>query len=123
MSSISKAYLESYNTIQDTVEKAIKEDGQEVWLKYSAYEWDENDMPINNLKEVPIKGNVVLLSEEGDFRSEILESPTWLEIAVVTNKMCLETECIYNVFLEELSVYETHVEKTPISEATIIMGN
>ena len=118
MSSISKAYLERYNEIQDMVDKAIKDDGREIWLKYSAYEWSDDDMPINNLKEIPIKGKVVLLSEEGDFRSEVLESPTWLEIAVVTNKMCIETECKYNVFLEELSVYENN----GISEATIIMG-
>lgn len=119
MTTIGKAYMLSFNEIQDSVEKAIKEDGQEILLKYSAYEWDENDLPINNLKEVPIKGKVVFLSEEEDFKSEIYESPTWLEIAVIANKMCLETECRFNVFLEELQVYE-NMEK--VSEATIIMG-
>ena len=53
MTTIGKAYMLSFNEIQDSVEKAIKEDGQEILLKYSAYEWDENDLPINNLiKEI-----------------------------------------------------------------------
>ena len=110
MSAISKAYMDSYNAIQDTVEKAIRDDGQKVLLSYSVYE-DENDVPVNNLKEVPIKGKVIFLSEEEDFRSEVYESPTWLEIAVIANRMCLETESDFRVFLDELSVYETYVEK------------
>ena len=103
MNAISKAYLDAYDKIQDTVEKAIKESGQNVLIKYSAYE-DANDIPINNLKKVPVKGKVIFYDEEQQFESKVYDSPTWLEIAVIANEMVNITDD-YRTFIEMLDVY------------------
>jgi len=115
MNAISKAYLDAYDKIQDTVEKAIKESGQNVLIKYSAYE-DANDIPINNLKKVPVKGKVIFYDEEEQFESKVYDSPTWLEIAVIANEMVNITDD-YRTFIEMLDVYNDG----GISKATIIM--
>lgn len=124
MSGISKAYQDAYNEIQDMVEEAVKADGQErVYVRYSAYEWDGNDIPINNLNEVPVKGKVKFLDDgqnENDFESEVMDSPTWLEIAVVANKMIQGTENYYEPYLDNIEILDDGNEE--VTEITIIMG-
>lgn len=126
MSGISKAYQEAYNRIQDRVNQAIKKDGQKVILRYAAYEWDDDDMPIDNLSLVPIKGKVKFV-DEGEFfdnyepfESEVCDSPTYLEIAVIANKMIQVTKDFHHVFLERMDVYD---DGSGVQEAIIIMGN
>jgi len=112
---ISKAYLDAYDKIQDTVEKAIKESGQNVLIRYSAYE-DVNDIPINSLNEIPVKGKVIFHDEEEQFKSKVYDSPTWLEVAVIANEMVSITNN-YRTFLETLEVYSDG----DISKAIIVM--
>ena len=127
MSTLSKAYQNAYDKIQDEVEKAIKESGQKIELKYAAYDWDDADIPLNNLKEVPVKGKVKFV-DQGEwtsnykpFESDICDSPTWLEIAVIANKMVTVTGDKHHVFLESLGDYE--VDDNGVKLVIIGMGS
>ena len=124
MNTISKVYHDAFNEIQDNVDTAILKECQEVLIRYLAKELD--DIPINNLNKVPVKGKVRFV-DEGEFyndytpfESEVYDSPTWLEIAVIANKMLEVTKDKDRIFLETLEVND---DGNGIKIATIIMGN
>lgn len=123
MGTLSKSYQDAYNEIQNMVEEAITKSTIPLLLKYSAYEWGDSDIPINNLKEVPIKGKVKFFDEgSGEIRyeSEVMDSPTWLEIAVAANMMLHVTCEKFATHLDELEVFE--VDEDGVKYITLIMG-
>ena len=78
-------------------------------VRYSAYESDEDDNPIDNLDEVAIKGQAIIVLEADDFyggkssveyRSPILRNPTWLDLALIANDAILAVNDHHHVFLE-----------------------
>lgn len=103
-------YMSKMDSIDIKVEEAIKKDKQRVfYVNYSAYKTDKDDNPIDNLNRVAIKGKVILegLAEKfygcdraKNFRSKVLENPTWLDIAVQANRMIKMTKDHHHVFLE-----------------------
>lgn len=119
MSGLSKAYQEVINNMDKKITDAVKDDGQEkVFVQYSAYLFDEYDIPIDNLDEVPEKGMVRFI-DGGDkfgwkhdmdgtenpynpFESVIMDSPTWLEIAVEANRMINTTYNSNHCYLEDI---------------------
>lgn len=109
------AYRVASDAIEERVEAAIRESGEQVHVIYSAYKMDERDVPVDDLDESPILGPVVFeqLSDwkgeeaEGydretwdDYRSGVADSPTWLTIAVFANRMIETTGDFHHVFLE-----------------------
>ena len=131
MSCLSKAYQEAMDKINKRIDEAIKADGQEKPLViYSAYEYDEFDNPVDNLDDVPVNGKIVLV-DSGDFwdwkhemdgtenpykpfRSKIMDSPTWLEIAVEANKMIHTTYNANHCYLEDIREPNDDEEIKPI---------
>ena len=110
MNGLSKAYVMAMEKIESEIEEAIKADGQKkVCVHYAAFDFDEWDIPINNLKEIPLKGNVKLYAyaENGSglYESDVMENPTWLDICVATNRMISETKT-GDQYLEGLKVYK-----------------
>lgn len=94
--------------MDDKIAKAIK---GEVLVIYSAYETDENDEPIDNLDEIAAIGKIILVCKRCEFyggdgsknyRSDVLENPTWLQVAVCANEMIKVTRDEHHVFLEGL---------------------
>ena len=74
-------------------------------VQYSAYETDDrNDMPINNLDEIPHKGTFVVVSTmhwgENDYESLPVTDPTWLELAVLANESIHVTGDDHHVYFE-----------------------
>lgn len=108
MSGISKAYLEPINEIDDMVNAEIKKGNEERNIVYSAYDVDEFDVPINNLNEVPVKGKIKFVNEDKTWESEIYDSPTWLQIAVIANEMINETQDYMHVYLEDIDVIKNN---------------
>lgn len=96
--------------IERRVELAVKAAGQvEVHVCYSAYECGDDDEPIDNLDEVAAEGRVRLVGfhdgfwgDGKDYQSEVLESPTWLEVTVCANAMIEATGDHHHAFLEGL---------------------
>ncbi len=101
-----------YNVISSKVEAAVLASGQKkVYVDYSAYDSDDDDEPIDNLDEVAVKGKVVLVSaadscwggkKSKDYRSDVLESPTWLQACVYANAMIRSVRDTHHVFFEGL---------------------
>jgi hypothetical protein len=78
-----------------------------VHVRYSAYETNENDVPIDNLHKTAVKGKVMFYQKhnpfygEGkDYVSKEIRNPTWLEVAKLANDMIRTTGDKTHVFLE-----------------------
>ncbi len=102
---------DEYRAAWDAIEGRILEqlNGEPMHVIYSAYETKENGTPIDNLDEIAVQGRVVLVqdtpydheeSEYSNYESEVLENPTWLQVALAANKMIATTGDNHHVFLE-----------------------
>jgi len=99
-------YAEKWDKMNETIDKALPE-GEKSYVLYSAYETDEDGMPVNNLDQVAIEGKAIFVSDYDPFwgegtayQSEIMENPTWLDIAVAANKMIQVTGDYHHIFLD-----------------------
>ena len=119
----------SHKSLQDRVEEYV---GRDCLVSFSAYEADpyydalerkdwggskklRTDILRDNLDEVPIKGKIKFISkyawvQDGheNYESEVVESPTWLEICRFTEEMIKTTGDKHHIFLE--SVYVDRME-------------
>lgn len=131
MTGISKAYNDAIEKIDSRIFEACKKAGhEEVYIRFSAYDPDEWDIPIDNLDIIPIKGKIKFKDGVFDvsrfreiyepFESEIYDSPTWLEICVIANEMIMKTKDVHHIYLEMLG--DVHKEDE-VTIATLIMGS
>jgi hypothetical protein len=98
--------------IKKQVAAAVEADGfLPVRVRYSAYKSDEDGVPVDNLHDVAVEGCVVLVANRNlyfggrqskDYESKVLESPTWLQVAVRANEMIGVTRDRSHCFLEGL---------------------
>ncbi len=78
-------------------------------VDYAAYQTDENDVPIDNLDEVAATGKVRFLAyrmketHSKNYRSDILENPTWLQVAVCADRAIKTVRDYHHVFLEGIN--------------------
>lgn len=110
----SKKYQERYREASDAIDKKVNEGvGKESVVQYSAYETTEDGIPIDNLSDVPIEGKIQLRASADDYWggensegyiSPIVDSPTWLEIAVLADEMIRKTRDRHHSFLEGIHV-------------------
>jgi hypothetical protein len=107
--------MDSWDKMEKRVKDAILASGQKkryvIYSAYTSHEDDEDDNPIDNLDEIAVKGKVILIGRSDDFwggdkskeyRSEIMENPTWLQVAVAANAMIKKTKDTHHCFLETL---------------------
>ena len=84
---------------------------------YSAYDNDvENDIPIDNLDEIPHKGTFVVVSDYEScwdytgygelYISEPVTDPTWLELAILANESIHVTGDYHHIFFESVEVVD-----------------
>lgn len=99
---------EAFDRVSDQVHKRIKEQlgNKKMYLVYSAYDFDENGDPVDNLDKVALEGTVRFYNRpSGDPRgknyfSEPVTDPTWLQVAVLANEMIKTTRFFSHKFLE-----------------------
>jgi hypothetical protein len=102
-----KKWRAAIEPMEKRVNEAVKKNGQKPYVIYSAYQCDEDGIPIDNLDEIAIEGNCVFV-ETGDtfygdgssYESDVFYNPTWLDIAVLANEMIKTTQDMHHVFLE-----------------------
>jgi hypothetical protein len=142
MSTLSKAYQDAIEKMEDKVDEACKaKEHERVDVIYATYEFDQYDTPIYNLDDVPLKGKVKFIDQDAlkegnffdfmfdnqednpyeSFESEVMDSPTWLELAVLTNEMIQITNNRHHVYLEDVVVIE--VKDDGVQIAMIQMGS
>ena len=105
-------YGEKLGEIEKQIEKALGDDVKR-FVNYSAYKTDKDRIPINNLDEIAFEGKIrfrekrdpLWSSQHGaDFESQVLINPTWLDLAVVANKMIETVRDFHHVFLELIEI-------------------
>jgi hypothetical protein len=117
-----RAYTLASDKIYDRVEEHCKKEGEKVAVYYSAYEVVD-DVPVDNLDDVPIKGKIKFVQNHDEFWgkgkhyvSEVVESPTWLDICVLADEMIKATGDFHHHFLEGVGVVEKEPDGTQICE-------
>lgn len=112
-----KKEKDAWDLAHDAIEKRIiaaceAAGHKRVRVFYSAYDSDDDDNPMDNLDKIAAKGKVVLIGEKDDFYggeasrsyvSEVLENPTWLQVAVCANAMIRRVRDLHHIFLEGIS--------------------
>ncbi len=104
-----RQYSLASDAIDDRVAVAIRKYRREnslrpvdrILVDYSAYDSDDNDVPIDNLNDIAIIGKCILvMREDRPYQSEVVENPTWLQLAVLANEMIIATRDHHHCFLE-----------------------
>lgn len=128
---MSDPYSDALENIQDRVDAAIakRNAGKAGFVKklqrgeqldvviYSAYDNDiENDIPIDNLDEIPFKGTFVVVADYDSFWdrtgtgtayiSEPVTNPTMLELAVLANESIHVTGDFHHIFFEAAAMID-----------------
>jgi hypothetical protein len=100
--------------------------GDKPVVLYSAYR-TRDDLPIDNLDEIAIHGKVQFHAEHDPFwghgnhyTSAIIDSPTWLDVAVLGNQMIKTTRDFHHQFLEGVRVVN---ECNGVKHAKFLMGS
>lgn len=86
-----------HDAIMDRIFDFVKHDLE---IIYQAY----NDRIDDNLDEVPLQGKLRII--EGQYSSEILDSPTWLELAAVANEQVKATKDFNHRYLKGIKALE-----------------
>jgi hypothetical protein len=123
MSTLGMTYQQIMDQIDSRVLEAVEASGESQSVVYSAYEEDEWGNPINNLDEIPVEGKIKFVDKEKTFESEVLDSPTWLEITVVANKMVNKTSDYQNRHFYDFDVFKVERNDGKIMTATLLMGS
>jgi hypothetical protein len=118
-----KKYIIALNAIQDRIARKV---GKEPCLvEYSAYKNDKNDIPIDNLDEVPIQGPVQVYRSidawsETEWKSQVIESPTWLDLCVIANELIKRTGDKHHIFFEG---YKAISKAGGVTVIELVMGS
>jgi len=114
-----KEYKSAIGEIDEKIEKRMRE---ELNVRYSAYELGDNRVPIDNIDEVAFEGRVSvicnvpsIINPEAIIITEIMESPTCLDLTMVANNFMLRTGDYHHRFFEGYEIVgESHSRVTLI---------
>ncbi len=110
------AAIAEYNAGKDGFIRKLKRGERLDVVIYSAYDTDkENDIPIDNLDEIPHEGTFVVVAEYDSFWdstgqngesyiSEPVTNPTWLELTVLANEAMHVTGDYHHCFFENVNL-------------------
>lgn len=97
----------------------------EVRVIYAAAPIDAEELPLDNLDEVAVRGQVRFVevdAQDGErFESEVLEDPTWMQVAVLANRMMCELKYDHHVFLEDIEIVRRPKGKPKV--AAFLLGS
>lgn len=90
------------------VDRLKQKTKKKILVKYSNYDTDKNNIPINNLDNIAVKGNVKFYQKKNklygenskDFESKIIKNPTWFDIILLANDMIHTTKDNHHIYLE-----------------------
>lgn len=124
MNTLGMSYQEIMTKIDETIKNALSfKNGyatkpDELYIIYSAYEEDEYGIPKINLNEIPFKGKIKFVNEDETYESEVYDSPTWLDIAVIANTMIMTTKDFQKKSFRDIDIFNN---KNGVAIATLIM--
>jgi len=96
-------------------------------LEYSAYETDEDGLPVDNLDQVAVEGRCIFLQQAEppfgtgkNYVSAEVQNPTWIQVCLLANEMIEITRDRQHVFLEGVHVVS---EQNGIKMVDFVMGS
>jgi hypothetical protein len=105
-----KAYAFACDAIQDRIKTRV---GRKSFLVFSAYNFDGDKVPVDNLDDVPVIGKVLIrgsrtpkIPRSKDYESSIMESPCWLDLCAIANDQMTATRDRDHRYLEAIEVIE-----------------
>lgn len=109
-------------------QRLLERYGETLKVEYSAYENDADDMPIDNLDEVPIEGKVRFMENPNEIGgapwvSGIYNSPTWLELVGIAQEKMEATGDTHHCFLEGVNVLRRPDKEGGCIVARLVMGS
>lgn len=116
-------FEEAMSKIEERVIQAI---AGERLVSYSAYKYDSNEIPIDNLDEIAVQGKVYFFAEHittgpgTNYTSPIVDNPTWLQVAILANEMIKTTGDTHHIFLESIQLVK---EENGIKQMEFWMGS
>lgn len=121
-----KAFYDSLDKIHSRVNSCGLEH-----VHYSAYLLDKSGVAIDNLNEIACHGKVRFnycgWLEEGhsEYVSDVLENPTWLDVAKLADEAIRVTGDTHHIYLEGIRIDTSNSEKcnSHVSTYTLIMGS
>ncbi len=124
MEEVRSEYGKRLDQIHARVEDRI---GEMPLVFYSAYPIESADLPVDNLDDIAVDGRVQFSAEHDPFfgegrayRSSVVNSPTWLEVAALANEMIKTTGDLHHQFLEGISMVR---ETGELKEMRFLMGS
>ena len=112
------------DAIQKRIEQAL---GGRCVVRFGAYEFDDDDLPIDNLDEIAVEGTVRFVHDHdpdwGDgreYESAPVKNPTWLEVAMLANEMIHTTGDATHCWFEG---FHTRHEGRAITTLELDMGS
>tara|TARA_Y100000034_G_scaffold60073_1_gene73030 strand:- start:13 stop:591 length:579 start_codon:yes stop_codon:yes gene_type:complete len=99
------AYCAARDAIAKRIADALFILPEDLYVVYSAYQADENDVPIDNLDDIAIPmppdfDTIMLCAEYGEARKTYREPVTWLQVAMAAQEFIVATGDLHHVFLE-----------------------
>ena len=119
---MSDNYGNQLNTMNDAI--ADKLDGNAV-VYYSAYKTSKaTGDPLNNLNSIAVRGKVIFREKTDafwadggkDYQSEVLENPTWLDVAVAADEMIRTTGDRHHIYLESIHPMNEKIDGVKVYE-------
>lgn len=103
-----KIDYKAYYKIVDQIERKVRARiGGRTPIIYSAYEEDDDCMPIDNTQEVAVKGRVRFIADADPyfgnnrpFRSRVYVNPTWATVAKVAHDSVRITGDMHHTYFE-----------------------
>jgi hypothetical protein len=108
-----KAHAAAFDAIQSRVRAHVN---QKCFVVFSGYKCDQDNVPIDNLDEVPISGNVKIRASrerlasgnpKKDYESEVIQNPTWLDLCAIANAHLVQRVHRREIYLESANVVGT----------------
>jgi hypothetical protein len=123
-----KNHDDEYDERLDAMQERIDARFPEGLVQFSAYNYDDDELPVDNLDDIAIEGTCILIQDhdsfwgEGkDYKSLILNSPTWWDVLKHANDMVAVTGDQHHVFLEGVEETGDKIDGVPCYE--FLMGS
>lgn len=114
---VSDASMALDDAIQARVKAAL---GDDVHVIYEAYDFTDDDLPVDNLDKRAHKGKIRFVAEDPNdgerYESAVLVDPTWLDVTRAANDMLLALGDRHHVYLEGFDIVKKPKGEPVIAE-------
>lgn len=120
------ATLDAWEARDDAIQARLAAQIEgEMRVIYAAAPDDAEELPLDNLDDVAVRGPVCFVevdAEDGErFESDVLESPTWMQVAILANRMMCELKYDHHVYLEGIEIVRRPKGKPKV--AAFVLGS